>query len=354
MSTATNSTNLYNYHYVYKIINLFPENDERFYIGVHSCNCKPDKDGDYWGSSKYLNEAIEKQGLVDFSKEILSVWKTREEANAEEERIHREINVMDHSEYYNRSNGAKGFFLADRSEEWKSKMSELNKERCSLPEVQKQKSETTTNLWKDPKYRDKVTTKLREAYDDPEYKKRASEAIIKRNKDPEQRKKVSMGVTAKWQDPEFKAKMSEINKVVWNTPENKAQRSKQSKNQWNDPEYRKNISEKAQEFWNNPENKKKISERSKQQWADPEYREKGCALLKELSKKKISTYKLIDPEGKEYVIVGLSAKGGLKDFAKEKGMCAVTLQCLCGGTFTAPTNSKYNGWSGSILPKDNQ
>ncbi len=371
MATAKNSTSSYKYHYIYKITNLFPESDECFYIGVHSCNQKPEEDGDYWGSSKYLNEAIKKQGALDFSKEILSVWKTREEANAEEERIHKELNVQDNPKYYNRSNGAKGFFNANRTDEVRQRISAREKLRCSLPEVQQQKSETTKKLWSDPNYRAKVTTKLAERYEDPEYKKMVSEATIIRNKDPEQRKKVSVGVAAKWQDSEFRTRMSEINKTVWNTPEAKAQRSAQtkkqwenpefrnrmtkgSKEQWNDPEFRNRISTKSLEYWESPEHKKRASLQSKQRWADPEYKEKHTVLLKELAAKKIKTFKLVDPDGVEYLLTGITAKGGLKDFAKEKGMCAVTLQCLCGGTYAAPVNSKYAGWSGSILPTNNQ
>ena len=94
-----------NAHYVYKITNINPVDSRKYYIGVHTCeNIKPEEDVSYMGSSKYLNEAIQQQGKENFIKEILSTWETRELANAEEARLHVEINVAANPEYYNRAN----------------------------------------------------------------------------------------------------------------------------------------------------------------------------------------------------------------------------------------------------------
>lgn len=92
-----------NYNYVYKITNHQPQDEREFYIGVRSSKVKPEDDLKYWSSSKYLNNAIREYGVEYFSKEILSVWSTREEANIEEIRLHDEFNVAQNPKFYNKS-----------------------------------------------------------------------------------------------------------------------------------------------------------------------------------------------------------------------------------------------------------
>lgn len=91
------------YHYVYRIINLVPKDERKYYIGVRSCDCFPEKDTNYMSSSKYLKESISEQGQDNFKKEILSIWGTREEANLEEVRLHEKFNVGLNLEYYNKA-----------------------------------------------------------------------------------------------------------------------------------------------------------------------------------------------------------------------------------------------------------
>ncbi len=89
-------------HYVYKITNLNPINEEQYYIGVRtSKDCSPIED-EYMGSSEYLDEAIHNQGLQNFKKDILSVWDTREAAHLEEVRLHEINDVAKNPIYYNR------------------------------------------------------------------------------------------------------------------------------------------------------------------------------------------------------------------------------------------------------------
>lgn len=100
------------YHYVYKITCLKPNSTQKYYIGVHSSNKEPDLDSQYWGSSKYLNNSIKEIGLKNFRKEILSIWDTRELANNEEIRLHREYDVSRSEEYYNKNNATTGSFCS--------------------------------------------------------------------------------------------------------------------------------------------------------------------------------------------------------------------------------------------------
>lgn len=101
------------YHYVYKITNHFPKDSKKYYIGVRTCkNCKPEEDIEYNGSSKYLKEAIKEIGIEYFSKEILSVWKTRKLALKEEIRLHNKFEVGSNKEFYNRSKQTSiGFYI---------------------------------------------------------------------------------------------------------------------------------------------------------------------------------------------------------------------------------------------------
>lgn len=100
------------YHYVYKITNNKPVDERKYYIGVRTAKgCTPQEDVKYMSSSKYLKESIRELGLENFSKEILSIWDSRELANAEEIRLHRKFNVGCNDEFYNRAEATRdGFF----------------------------------------------------------------------------------------------------------------------------------------------------------------------------------------------------------------------------------------------------
>jgi len=91
------------YHYVYKITNNNPTDQRKYYIGVRSSTVIPEKDTNYRSSSLFLKEAIKENGDKIFSKEILSIWKTRELANEEEVRLHNLYDVAVNPEFYNRA-----------------------------------------------------------------------------------------------------------------------------------------------------------------------------------------------------------------------------------------------------------
>lgn len=78
------------FHYIYKLTNQSPQTEQQFYIGVHSSDKEPTNDG-YMSSSKYIKQAI-KSGEI-FTKEILSLWTTRDDAQLEEIRLHKSLNV---------------------------------------------------------------------------------------------------------------------------------------------------------------------------------------------------------------------------------------------------------------------
>ena len=71
------------YHYLYKITNLI---NNKFYIGVRTTIIEPIKDH-YYGSGKAIKAAIKKYGEINFKKEILEYFDTKEEAYKREAEI---------------------------------------------------------------------------------------------------------------------------------------------------------------------------------------------------------------------------------------------------------------------------
>ena len=69
------------YHIIYKTTNIV---NNKIYIGLHSTNNLEDG---YIGSGKVLKQAIKKYGKDKFSREVLYLFRTRDEARKQEELI---------------------------------------------------------------------------------------------------------------------------------------------------------------------------------------------------------------------------------------------------------------------------
>lgn len=91
------------YHYVYKITNLSPTDERKYYIGVRSSKVEPELDTNYNSSSTYLKKALKEIGHKHFSKEVLSEFSNRELATQEEIRLHNLYDVAKNVEFYNMS-----------------------------------------------------------------------------------------------------------------------------------------------------------------------------------------------------------------------------------------------------------
>jgi len=121
------------YYTVYKITNKI---NNKIYVGFHSTY---NIDDGYMGSGKLIKRAIEKYGIDQFTKEILGIYNTKEEAEAEEKRIvDRDFTLRDDT--YNLSVGGNicilhgknnGFYGKKHSAESREKISKANFGRLS-------------------------------------------------------------------------------------------------------------------------------------------------------------------------------------------------------------------------------
>jgi hypothetical protein len=114
-------------HYtVYKITNLI---NNKIYVGYHATN---DLNDGYMGSGKLIKRAIEKYGIANFKKEILSVFDNKADAENEERRIvNKDFTLREDT--YNLSEGGNilvlhgpnnGFYGKTHSKETKEKLRE--------------------------------------------------------------------------------------------------------------------------------------------------------------------------------------------------------------------------------------
>ena len=99
------------YHYTYIITNT---NTQMKYIGVRSCNCLPENDSGYMGSSKSLDKAMNETPET-FTKIIIDTFPTREIANIDEQRLHEMYDVARNPEFYNLMNAPLGFCTSGKT-----------------------------------------------------------------------------------------------------------------------------------------------------------------------------------------------------------------------------------------------
>lgn len=136
------------YHYTYIITN----NTElieygKYYIGVRSCECDPRLDETYYGSSVYLTEDINRKNKSNFTKTIIKIFDTRNEAMAHEIKLHEQFDVENNNLFYNKYNAnAAGFswYGKHHSKETKEKIQLKRKHQL----ITKEQIEKFKNTWK--------------------------------------------------------------------------------------------------------------------------------------------------------------------------------------------------------------
>jgi GIY-YIG catalytic domain len=91
------------YYVIYKIVN---KTNNKIYIGSHKTKNLKD---DYMGSGKYLKNAIKKNGIENFVKEIIHIFNTPEEMYAKEAEIVNEEFLTNENTYNLKIGGSGGF-----------------------------------------------------------------------------------------------------------------------------------------------------------------------------------------------------------------------------------------------------
>ena len=197
---------IYSHNYTYEIENKI---NRIRYIGVRSCNEAP-VDDPYFGSCDTLDEAIENEGIENFTKTILQTFDTREEAVEDEKFLHDLYDVAKNIMFYNQAKQTStGFDTAGKklSEEHRRKISEANKGNSH-----------------------NIGRKLTE-----EHKKNIGEAGKGKKRTEETRRNISESLKGKRHTEEAKRKMSESSLGMKHTEETKRKMSESRKGRaaWN-------------------------------------------------------------------------------------------------------------------------
>ena len=132
-----------------------------------------------------------KYGWDNFEHEVFEV-------ESEEEMYRKEVELISfyHSNdpkfgYNHSSGGEKGALGCTRSEEFRRRISESNKERAKDPEFRKKISETLKKSLSDSEVRRQMSEVHKKKWSDPEYRKHMSEVQKKVHSDPEYKKHLS-------------------------------------------------------------------------------------------------------------------------------------------------------------------
>lgn len=88
--------------YTYIIVRTNKKPGPKFYFGYKTL--KKDN-GNYYGSSKYLKEDIEKYGIKNFKKTVVKYYENEKDAITAEEKYLQKVNAANNPNFYNRING---------------------------------------------------------------------------------------------------------------------------------------------------------------------------------------------------------------------------------------------------------
>ena len=195
------------HHLLYKTTNLV---NGKYYYGIHSTENANDS---YLGSGSLILKAIAKYGKENFKREILSTFKTRDEALIAE---HEVVDPEDENSY-NVDVGGNGVGDVDfRSEKVKQNISEGRMGMKFSEEHCKNISKATTEVMKSKEVRNKISKSLIEHFKDNPPSK---ELIQKRQEtragyrhSEETKRKISKAQAGKTIPEESKKRMSEAAK----------------------------------------------------------------------------------------------------------------------------------------------
>ena len=148
------------FHYVYEITNKI---NGKKYIGKHSTNNLNDK---YMGSGAAISEAIKKYGIENFSKNILHLCDSEEEAFKFELLEIEKVEATKNSLYYNIASGGKG---------------------------------GVASLWNDLEHRENMSLKTKKQWQDESFKEKTLKALANSNERNKEKYRDNItGINAPW------------------------------------------------------------------------------------------------------------------------------------------------------------
>lgn len=205
-------------YFVYKITNLI---NLKVYIGVHSTNNIEDG---YMGSGLRIVRSIEKYGISNFRKEILSFHDTMEDALLEEKRLVTPDFVASEATY-NLKEGGSGGKLSLESRLKQSAAATASWEKAEVRAARRAASLLTRQS---PSFRSKLASSVKKSYT-PELIARKSAIMLCKAQDPQYREALSKGVAKSYE--------GEAGELL------RKKRAESTLKRWEDPEARREMSE---------------------------------------------------------------------------------------------------------------
>lgn len=230
------------YYFIYETTNLI---NGKKYIGKHITD---NLDDGYLGSGIVLQNAIKKYGRENFKREILEFCENEEQCYELEYEYIKNANAYSSSNYYNLSEGGKGFTSKFAKDLWERDgyREHMNKEKIKLwqkEEYRKHMSEAHKGHEVSEENREKMRIRTKKLWESKEHREKVKLAM--KNLSAEKRMNISNAQKRKWGNKEYKEKMRQIQIKAQNNPEIN--------------EKRRNLLKENNPMWID-ENKKKISE----------------------------------------------------------------------------------------------
>ena len=147
--------------YIYEITNTI---NDKTYIGQHETNNLADT---YMGSGRYLKNAKKKYGIENFSKKIIAICETQENADILE-KVFISLYRMEGKAEYNIAEGGYGgnpfeFMSEERKKEIRLRIREHNKGKHHTEETKKIIAKASSEHWKREGFKERVGKKISES-----------------------------------------------------------------------------------------------------------------------------------------------------------------------------------------------
>lgn len=217
----------------------------------------------YLGSGLLIREAVEEFGFENFTNIIIDTADSKDELDEKERHYICLYKEKYGDDCYNIGSGNAGdplkYATEERKEEFRQKMTKINKERCSKDDFKKKISKATKERYSNPEEREKQRLRSKKAWSNPELREKQSKIVKEKLSDEKVRKKISDKLVTYWSNEENKKKMSQTQKEIW-TEEKCLEQSKMLKERFKDEEYLEKKRKETSNRWTDPEYKKKVSE----------------------------------------------------------------------------------------------